>query len=110
MRRGAFFISVDRITDSLLLGGVAWYLASANGAHAAICRSLSSRCRPDLYGVRRPIARVRRRRHIIERRADHPPVLRPAVRLTPRPDPLIMLVLTTVGDSAVREGVAPGER
>jgi CDP-diacylglycerol--glycerol-3-phosphate 3-phosphatidyltransferase len=36
-RRGAFFDSVsDRITDSLLLGGVAWYLASANGAHAAI--------------------------------------------------------------------------
>jgi CDP-diacylglycerol--glycerol-3-phosphate 3-phosphatidyltransferase len=36
-RRGAFFDSVsDRVTDSLLLGGVAWYLASANGAHAAI--------------------------------------------------------------------------
>ena len=36
-QRGAFFDSVmDRITDGLLLGGVAWYLASHNGAHAAM--------------------------------------------------------------------------
>jgi CDP-diacylglycerol--glycerol-3-phosphate 3-phosphatidyltransferase len=36
-RRGAFFDSVsDRVTDALLLGGVAWYLASADGGHAAI--------------------------------------------------------------------------
>jgi CDP-diacylglycerol---glycerol-3-phosphate 3-phosphatidyltransferase len=35
--RGAFFDSVsDRVTDSLVLGGVAWYLASESGAHAAI--------------------------------------------------------------------------
>lgn len=35
--RGAFFDSVaDRATDALLLGGVAWYLASSRGAHAAV--------------------------------------------------------------------------
>ena len=35
--RGAFFDSVaDRVTDALLLGGVAWYLASAEGGHAAV--------------------------------------------------------------------------
>lgn len=35
--RGAFFDSVaDRVTDSLLLGGVAWYLASQDGGHAAL--------------------------------------------------------------------------
>src|SRR5688572_13317501 len=35
--RGAFFDSVaDRVTDALLLGGVAWYLASQDGAHAAV--------------------------------------------------------------------------
>ena len=36
-RRGAFFDSTaDRITDGLLLGGIAWYLASAHGAHWAV--------------------------------------------------------------------------
>jgi CDP-diacylglycerol--glycerol-3-phosphate 3-phosphatidyltransferase len=36
-QRGAFFDSVaDRVTDMLLLGGVAWYLASEHGAHAAV--------------------------------------------------------------------------
>ena len=36
-QRGAFFDStVDRITDALLFGGVAWYLASEHGAHWAI--------------------------------------------------------------------------
>ena len=35
--RGAFFDSVaDRVTDSLLFGGVAWYLASEHGGHAAV--------------------------------------------------------------------------
>jgi CDP-diacylglycerol--glycerol-3-phosphate 3-phosphatidyltransferase len=35
--RGAFFDSVaDRVTDTLLLGGVAWYLASAHGGKAAV--------------------------------------------------------------------------
>jgi len=35
--RGAFFDSVaDRVTDALLLGGVAWYLASAEGSHYAV--------------------------------------------------------------------------
>jgi CDP-diacylglycerol---glycerol-3-phosphate 3-phosphatidyltransferase len=35
--RGAFFDSVaDRVTDALLLGGVAWYLASAEGGHWAV--------------------------------------------------------------------------
>jgi CDP-diacylglycerol--glycerol-3-phosphate 3-phosphatidyltransferase len=35
--RGAFFDSVaDRVTDTLLLGGVAWYLASAHGGRAAL--------------------------------------------------------------------------
>jgi CDP-diacylglycerol--glycerol-3-phosphate 3-phosphatidyltransferase len=35
--RGAFFDSVaDRVTDSLLLGGVAWYLAGTESAHVAI--------------------------------------------------------------------------
>lgn len=35
--RGAFFDSVsDRVSDSVVLGGVAWYLASAHGAHAAL--------------------------------------------------------------------------
>jgi len=35
--RGAFFDSVtDRVTDTLVLGGIAWYLASSNGAHAAM--------------------------------------------------------------------------
>ena len=36
-QRGAFFDSViDRVTDSLLLGGVAWYFASNESAHLAI--------------------------------------------------------------------------
>ena len=35
--RGAFFDSVsDRVTDSLLLGGIGWYLASEHGGHAAM--------------------------------------------------------------------------
>jgi CDP-diacylglycerol---glycerol-3-phosphate 3-phosphatidyltransferase len=35
--RGAFFDSVvDRVSDMLVLGGVAWYLASVDGGHAAI--------------------------------------------------------------------------
>lgn len=35
--RGAFFDSTaDRITDGLLLGGIAWYLASEHGAHWAV--------------------------------------------------------------------------
>ena len=35
--RGAFFDSVvDRVSDSLVLGGVAWYLASTHSAHSAI--------------------------------------------------------------------------
>lgn len=35
--RGAFFDSVaDRVSDALLLGGVAWFLASDQGGHAAI--------------------------------------------------------------------------
>ncbi|MGD9997586.1 MAG: CDP-alcohol phosphatidyltransferase family protein [Ilumatobacteraceae bacterium] len=36
-QRGAFFDSViDRVTDALLFGGVAWYLASEEGAHMAV--------------------------------------------------------------------------
>jgi CDP-diacylglycerol--glycerol-3-phosphate 3-phosphatidyltransferase len=36
-QRGAFFDStVDRITDALLLGGVAWYLAAEESAHMAM--------------------------------------------------------------------------
>jgi CDP-diacylglycerol--glycerol-3-phosphate 3-phosphatidyltransferase len=35
--RGAFFDSVaDRVSDSLVLGGIAWYLASEHGGHAAM--------------------------------------------------------------------------
>ena len=35
--RGAFFDSVaDRVSDSLVLGGIAWYLASEDGGHAAM--------------------------------------------------------------------------
>jgi CDP-diacylglycerol--glycerol-3-phosphate 3-phosphatidyltransferase len=35
--RGAFFDSVsDRVSDTLVLGGVAWYLASTAGGHAAV--------------------------------------------------------------------------
>ena len=35
--RGAFFDSVaDRVSDSLVLGGLAWYLAGARGAHYAV--------------------------------------------------------------------------
>src|SRR5437868_4176048 len=35
--RGAFFDSVsDRLTDALLLGGVAWYLDNHHGGHIAI--------------------------------------------------------------------------
>ncbi|HEY8523404.1 MAG TPA: CDP-alcohol phosphatidyltransferase family protein [Acidimicrobiales bacterium] len=35
--RGAFFDSVvDRVSDALLLGGVAWYLASTEGGQAAV--------------------------------------------------------------------------
>lgn len=35
--RGAFLDSVsDRVSDSVVLGGVAWYLASRYGAHAAL--------------------------------------------------------------------------
>ncbi|MGE3619391.1 MAG: CDP-alcohol phosphatidyltransferase family protein [Acidimicrobiia bacterium] len=35
--RGAFFDSVaDRVTDALLLGGVAWYLAGAEGGRIAV--------------------------------------------------------------------------
>jgi CDP-diacylglycerol--glycerol-3-phosphate 3-phosphatidyltransferase len=36
-QRGAFFDStVDRITDALLLGGIAWHLASTESAHMAM--------------------------------------------------------------------------
>ena len=36
-QRGAFFDSVvDRVTDSILFGGVAWYFASAKSAHLAL--------------------------------------------------------------------------
>lgn len=36
-QRGAFFDSVaDRVTDALLFGGVAWYVAGRHGAHAAV--------------------------------------------------------------------------
>jgi len=36
-QRGAFLDStVDRITDALLMGGIAWYLASEESAHMAI--------------------------------------------------------------------------
>jgi CDP-diacylglycerol--glycerol-3-phosphate 3-phosphatidyltransferase len=36
-QRGAFFDSViDRVTDALLLGGVAWYLASTESAHTVL--------------------------------------------------------------------------
>jgi CDP-diacylglycerol--glycerol-3-phosphate 3-phosphatidyltransferase len=36
-QRGAFFDSVaDRVTDMLLFGGVAWFLASEKGAHWAV--------------------------------------------------------------------------
>jgi CDP-diacylglycerol---glycerol-3-phosphate 3-phosphatidyltransferase len=36
-QRGAFFDSVvDRVTDALLFGGVAWHLASTDSAHAAM--------------------------------------------------------------------------
>lgn len=35
--RGAFFDSVaDRVTDSLVLGGIAWYLAGQDGGRAAL--------------------------------------------------------------------------
>jgi CDP-diacylglycerol--glycerol-3-phosphate 3-phosphatidyltransferase len=35
--RGAFFDSVvDRVSDALLLGGVAWYLSSTHGGHIAV--------------------------------------------------------------------------
>lgn len=35
--RGAFFDSVaDRVTDTMVLGGLAWYLASSRGGHAAM--------------------------------------------------------------------------
>jgi CDP-diacylglycerol--glycerol-3-phosphate 3-phosphatidyltransferase len=35
--RGAFFDSVsDRVSDTLVLGGVAWYVASVHGGHAAV--------------------------------------------------------------------------
>lgn len=35
--RGAFFDSVaDRVSDALVLGGVAWYLASDGGGHGAL--------------------------------------------------------------------------
>jgi len=35
--RGAFFDSVvDRVSDTFVLGGVAWYLASAESAHLAV--------------------------------------------------------------------------
>jgi CDP-diacylglycerol--glycerol-3-phosphate 3-phosphatidyltransferase len=35
--RGAFFDSVaDRVTDALLLGGVAWYLEDQHGGHIAV--------------------------------------------------------------------------
>jgi CDP-diacylglycerol--glycerol-3-phosphate 3-phosphatidyltransferase len=36
-QRGAFFDSVvDRVTDSILFGGVAWYFASEKSAHLAL--------------------------------------------------------------------------
>jgi len=36
-QRGAFFDSViDRVTDAVLFGGVAWYLASTESAHMAL--------------------------------------------------------------------------
>jgi len=36
-QRGAFFDStIDRVTDAVLLGGVAWFLGTQRGAHAAV--------------------------------------------------------------------------
>ena len=36
-QRGAFFDStIDRVTDAVLLGGVAWFLGSQRGAHASV--------------------------------------------------------------------------
>ncbi|HUQ40765.1 MAG TPA: CDP-alcohol phosphatidyltransferase family protein [Acidimicrobiales bacterium] len=36
-KRGAFFDSVvDRVSDALVLGGIAWYLGSVDGGHAPV--------------------------------------------------------------------------
>ena len=44
--RGAFFDSVaDRVTDALLLGGVAWYLANGHPGHIAMLPMAVLRCR-----------------------------------------------------------------
>ena len=44
-QRGAFFDSViDRVTDSILLGGVAWYFASEKSCISPCCRWRSWVC------------------------------------------------------------------
>ncbi len=86
--RGAFFDSVsDRVSDSLLLGGVAWYLASTHPGHlsllpmAVLAASLLisyQRAKADAARLRRP------RRDHGTGRAGHPAGPGPAVRLAAR--------------------------
>ena len=112
-QRGAFFDStVDRITDAVLLGGVAWYLVGQDSPYLVMLPfailALSSlisyqRAKAESLGLDAKGGLMERAER--DRRA----VPRPAVRAAARPDP--------VGDGrahgdhrrpAVRQGVAPG--
>ncbi len=107
--------SATECTDALLLGGVAWYLATVNGGHigdaarwpCSRCRMLISyeRAKAESLGFDARGGIMERAERIIA------PRLRSAVRLVARP--------RAVGDArphdghggaAVREGVAAGER
>ena len=112
---GAFFDSVsDRVSDSLLLGGVAWYLASTHPGHlVAAPDGRAGRVADHLVPAGQGrVARLRGQgRDHGAGRADHPARLRPPVRLAAR-----RRALDHAGAhaghrrAALREGVAPGQR
>ncbi len=113
--RGAFFDSVaDRVTDALLLGGVAWFLASNHPGRIAVLPMAVLGC-VDAHLLRAGqggSARVRRQgRAHGACRATHRPRVRPAVRLPAHPGALgDARAHPGHGRAAVRARVAPGER
>ena len=113
--RGAFFDSVsDRVTDALLLGGVAWYLATTHPGRIAVlpmavlaASMLISyeRAKAESLGFDARGGLMERAERIIA------PRRRPAVRLAPHRRPLgHARAHADHRRAAVRQGVAAGQR